>query len=284
MENKLDYNKIQPIIECYSCIQTEGSRAGYPHFLIRTTGCTHRCWFGEGGWCDSWYSSITPEKGSWSLQAIKELFESRPDINHLMISGGSPTMHPALVDELVTMFKDMHSKKMIYPDRGQASNTYDESGKLLLCDGFVTIETEGSHFVKTKYKIDLISLSPKFLNSVPKLGVQLPNSKKVVDEKMIKQHNKFRLNHQAIEDTLNYHADYHFKPVVDRNDEYVWDDIENFRSRHNIPKNKTWVMPAGDTRESVIPNYKYVMEECTKRGYNFTGRAHIISFDDLRGV
>ena len=57
----MDYNKIQPIIEAYTCIQTEGSRAGYPHFLVRTTGCTHRCYFGEGGWCDSWYTSFHPE-------------------------------------------------------------------------------------------------------------------------------------------------------------------------------------------------------------------------------
>lgn len=265
----MDYNKIQPIIEAYSCIQTEGSRAGYPHFLVRTTGCTHRCWFGEGGWCDSFYTSITPEKGTWSLQAIKELFESRPDINHLMISGGSPTMHPALVDELVTMFKNMHSK---FGPKGYENN------------GFVTIETEGSHFVRTKYPIDLISLSPKFENSIPKLGIQLPNSDKVVDDKMIKQHNKFRMNHDAMAAMMSYHKDYHFKPVVDRNDGDIWDKIEDFRLIHGIPKNKTWVMPAGDTRDAIIPNYKYVLEECEKRGYNFTGRAHIIGFSDIRGV
>ena len=99
----MDYNKIQPIIEAYVCVQTEGSRAGYPHFLIRTTGCTHRCYFGEGGWCDSWYTSIHPEKGTWTLKAIEELFEANPQINHLMISGGSPTMHPELVDTLINM-------------------------------------------------------------------------------------------------------------------------------------------------------------------------------------
>jgi 7-carboxy-7-deazaguanine synthase len=271
MENKLDYNKIQPIIECYSCIQTEGSRAGYPHFLVRTTGCTHRCWFGEGGWCDSFYTSITPEKGTWTLQDIKELFESRRDINHLMISGGSPTMHPQLVNELVNMFKTLHAH-----DMKEVVSWEDKS--------FITIETEGSHFVQTDLKIDLISLSPKFENSVPKLGVQLPNSDKVVDEKMIKQHNKFRMNYEAIATMLFYHKDYHFKPVVDRNDEDIWDKIEEFRLIHNIPKNKTWVMPAGDTRESVILNYPYVINECTNRGYNFTGRAHIIGFDSERGV
>lgn len=49
-EKKINYDDIVAVVEAYVCIQTEGSRAGYPHFLVRTTGCTHRCWFGEGGW------------------------------------------------------------------------------------------------------------------------------------------------------------------------------------------------------------------------------------------
>ena len=275
----IDLNKKQPIIEAYICIQTEGSQAGRPHFLVRTTGCTHRCWFGEGGWCDSWYSSITPEKGKFNLQQIKDLFESRKDITHLMISGGSPTMHEELVDDLVSMFKELHAdghqnmwNRKLLPSNPQYTN------------GFVTIETEGSHFIKTKWKIDLISLSPKFTNSIPKLGVQLPNSEKVTDQKMIDLHEKFRMNIEAMKKMIAYHLDFHFKPVVDRNDLTIWDEIENFRREMRITKTKTWVMPAGDTRESVIPNYTYCMEQCAERGYNFTGRAHIIAFDDKRGV
>ena len=41
----------------YCSSKSEGSRAGYPTVVIRTTGCTHRCYFGEGGWCDSWYKT-----------------------------------------------------------------------------------------------------------------------------------------------------------------------------------------------------------------------------------
>ena len=254
----MDYNKIQPIIEAYTCIQTEGSRAGRPHFLIRTTGCTHRCYFGEGGWCDSWYTSIHPEKGTWTLNAIKELFESNPQINHLMITGGSPTMHPELVDALVTMAKDMR-------------------------DMYVTIETEGSHFIETNYKIDLVSLSPKFANSIPKLGVETPSGA-ITDDRMIKQHNKFRMNYDAMKKMIEYHSDYHFKPVVDRNEPEIWNEIEGFIVANNIPSSKVWVMPAGDTFDKLQPNYAYVMEECIKRGYNFTGRAHIVAYNDKRGV
>ena len=57
-----DYDKNLPIVEIYTAVQSEGSRAGYPTVVIRTTGCTHRCYFGEGGWCDSWYTVNPPRK------------------------------------------------------------------------------------------------------------------------------------------------------------------------------------------------------------------------------
>jgi len=64
-----DYNKTLPIVELYRCVQSEGSRFGRPTIAVRTTGCTHRCYFGEGGWCDSWYTSIHPEKGTFNFQS-----------------------------------------------------------------------------------------------------------------------------------------------------------------------------------------------------------------------
>ena len=75
MENKKpgrieDYSKKLPIVELYTAVQSEGSRAGMPTVVIRTTGCTHRCWFGDGGWCDSWYTSIHPEKGKYTFNDI----------------------------------------------------------------------------------------------------------------------------------------------------------------------------------------------------------------------
>ena len=42
-----DYDKNLPIVEVYTAVQSEVSRAGYPTVVIRTTGCTHRCYFGE---------------------------------------------------------------------------------------------------------------------------------------------------------------------------------------------------------------------------------------------
>ena len=260
MESKLgrieDYNKVLPIIELYRCVQSEGSRFGRPTIAVRTTGCTHRCWFGEGGWCDSWYTSIHPEKGTFTFQDIIDIYNANPHIKEMMLTGGSPTMHPKLVNEL-THFAH---------ERGI----------------FITIETEGSHFLETDHRIDLISLSPKFSNSVPSVGVATPNGS-IVDQKMVDQHNKFRLKHDTIKQTLAYHTDYHYKPVWDGT-EYNLEEIEEFRVLLNIPKNKTYVMPAGDTRDELIKMYPLVFDMCAEKGYNMTGRDHIIAFDTKRGV
>jgi 7-carboxy-7-deazaguanine synthase len=257
MKNRIeDYNKVLPIVELYRCVQSEGSRFGRPTIAVRTTGCTHRCYFGEGGWCDSWYTSIHPEKGQFTFNDIIKIYEENPHIKEMMLTGGSPTMHPALVNEL-THFA--HERDIL-----------------------ITIETEGSHFIATDYPIGLISLSPKFNNSVPVLGVHTPQGT-VTDEAMIRQHNKLRLNYTAIKQTLEYHADYHYKPVWDgTNDNLI--EIEAARLYLGIPKDKTYIMPAGDTREELIKMYPIVFEMCAERGYNMTGRDHIIAYDTKRGV
>ena len=251
-----DYDKKLPILELYTCIQSEGSRQGRPTVAVRTTGCTHRCWFGEGGWCDSWYTSIHPGKGTYTFNDIVKIYDENPTITEMMLTGGSPTMHPDLVNEL-THFAH---------ERGI----------------FITIETEGSHFVETDYPIGLISLSPKFSNSVPMVGVLTPAGKEV-DQKMVDQHNKLRLNKEAITQTLAYHSDYHYKPVWDGTEAGLA-EIEAFRVEMNIPKNKTWLMPAGDTRETLIYMYPISIEKCMEVGYNWTGRDHIISYDTKRAV
>ena len=174
----------------------------------------------------------------------------------MMLTGGSPTMHPALVNEL-THFA--HERGII-----------------------ITIETEGSRFVETDYPIDLISLSPKFSNSVPVIGAVTPGGK-VVDEKMIRIHNMKRKNTEEIKKTLAFHKDYHYKPVWDGTQENL-DEIEAYRVELGIPKDESYVMPAVDTRDTLIKMYPKVFELCAEHGYNMTGRDHIIAFDTERGV
>ena len=251
-----DYNKVLPVLEVYRCVQSEGSRFGRPTIAIRTTGCTHRCYFGEGGWCDSWYTSIHPEKGIFTFQDIINIYDENPQVKEMMLTGGSPTMHPALVNEL--------------------THFANERGII------ITIETEGSHYIETDYPINLLSLSPKFSNSVPVVGAVTPGGK-VVDQKFVDTHNRKRLNTTAIKQMIEFHSDYHYKPVWDGTQKNL-DEIEAYRVELGIPKDKTYIMPAGDTRETLIKMYSLVFEMVAEHGYNMTGRDHIIAYNTERGV
>jgi 7-carboxy-7-deazaguanine synthase len=251
-----DYNKVLPVLELYTAVQSEGSRAGYPTVVIRTTGCTHRCYFGEGGWCDSWYTSIHPEKGKFTFQSIIDMYNSHPHIKEMMLTGGSPTMHKKLVNELTHFANER--------------------------DIFITIETEGSHFLPTDYPINLLSISPKFSNSIPVVGAVTPTGK-IADEKMIKTHNRFRVNKDAIRQSIEYHKDYHIKPVLDKN-LTILNEIEEFIDDLEVPKEKIWAMPAGDTREELVKSYPIVMNFVRDKGWRFTGRSHIVAFDTEREV
>jgi 7-carboxy-7-deazaguanine synthase len=252
-----DYNTTLPIVELYTAVQSEGSRAGYPTVVIRTTGCTHRCYFGEGGWCDSWYTSIHPEKGHIKFQDIINMYNANPHITEMMLTGGSPTMHPDLVNEL-THFA--HERNI-----------------------FITMETEGSHFLETDFPINLLSISPKFSNSVPVVGVATPQGA-LVDDKMIKQHNKLRLNHEAIAKSITYHSDYHLKPVWDGVDQDALGEILSFIHMMDIPQDKVYFMPAGDTREALFQSYPKMFDWVRDNGYRLTWRPHIIAFESLREV
>ena len=252
-----DYNKVLPIVELYTAVQSEGSRAGYPTVVIRTTGCTHRCYFGEGGWCDSWYTSIHPEKGTYTFNDIIKMYEDNPHIKEMMLTGGSPTMHGTLVNEL----------------------TYLANERKI----FITIETEGSHHLETDFAINLLSISPKFSNSVPVLGVETPQGA-ITDERMIKQHNKYRLNKGNILNSIRYHMDFHIKPVWDGKDQYALDEILTFIDELHIPKHKVWFMPSGDTREALFESYPRLFDWVRDNGYRLTWRPHIIAFESERCV
>jgi 7-carboxy-7-deazaguanine synthase len=165
-------------------------------------------------------------------------------------------MHPALVNELTHFANDRNI--------------------------LITIETEGSAFVETDYPLGLLSISPKFSNSIPVEGAITPAGK-VVDEKMIKTHNRKRLNTEAIKQMIDFHSDYHYKPVWDGTKGSL-KEIEDYRIELGVPKDKTYIMPAGDTRESLIKMYPLIFNLCAEVGYNMTGRDHIIAFDTQRGV
>tara|TARA_R110002050_G_scaffold242332_1_gene378722 strand:- start:188 stop:937 length:750 start_codon:yes stop_codon:yes gene_type:complete len=249
----MDYNKVQPLGETYTCLQGEGKYIGIPHILIRVTGCRLRCQF-SNSFCDTPYASWKPEKGKYTLNDIVKFYEDNPHIKYTMITGGGPTLHPELLQELCRIGKYYRHT--------------------------ITIETEGSEFVQTRG--DLISLSPKLSNSTPRPGTWMSFANREVTEKDKQQHEKWRCNYEAMEQLINNHPDYQLKPVISNEEDLV--EVKELQKILGVPNDKVWLMPEGLVEEELNKRRRWLMELCTEQGYNFTDRLHIIAYGDTRGV
>lgn len=251
-------NKLLPINELYYAIQMEGSRQGKPTVIIRFVGCTHTCHFGNS-WCDSPQSSYNINKDElkqYTYNDIINMYKKRPDITEMMITGGSPTLYPDIINELVC---------------------YAYKNNII-----VTLETEGSHFIVTDYPINLVSISPKLKNTIPPIGIKMPNGK-IVNKSIYNRHIKYRMNINAMSKMIENNEDYQLKFVFDNQLESI-EEIEMCINKLGAPKHKVWIMPKGDTIDVLIPEYSFAIEYCLKNGYNFTGRDHIIAYNNKRFV
>ncbi len=117
------------ISEIFYSIQGEGALIGTPSVFVRTSGCNLRC-----TWCDTPYTSWTPEGEERSLDSIVEEV-NRYGAAHVVVTGGEPMIAPEI--EELTHRLGQH----------------------------VTIETAGT--VDTPVRCDLMSISPKLANSTP---------------------------------------------------------------------------------------------------------------------
>ena len=120
------------ISEIFYSIQGEGSLLGVPSVFIRTSGCNLRC-----TWCDTPYTSWSPEGREYTLAEIIAEVKSFP-ASHVVLTGGEP---------------------MIAPDAVILSESLRQAGL------HITVETAGT--VYTPVACDLMSISPKLSNSTP---------------------------------------------------------------------------------------------------------------------
>jgi len=171
-----------------------------------------------------------------------------------MITGGGPTLHRELLVDLCNLAKIHHH--------------------------YVTIETEGSESVSTQ--ADLISLSPKLSNSTPRPGTWMPYLNRTVTEQDKEKHEKWRCNYEAMKLLLDLHPDYQLKPVI--SNEKDLEEVKELQDELGVPNRKVYLMPEGIEPKQLNERRKWLMELCTKEGYNFTDRLHIITYGDIRGV
>jgi 7-carboxy-7-deazaguanine synthase len=117
------------IAEIFHSIQGEGMLVGVPSVFVRTSGCNLRC-----SWCDTPYTSWTPEGEERSIDSIVEEVQ-RYGASHVVVTGGEPMIAPEIV--YLTRRLKQH----------------------------LTIETAGT--VDADVRCDLVSISPKLANSTP---------------------------------------------------------------------------------------------------------------------
>jgi 7-carboxy-7-deazaguanine synthase len=120
------------VSEIFYSVQGEGILVGTPSVFVRTSGCNLRC-----VWCDTPYTSWTPEGSEWTCAAILDEVRRYP-ARHVVVTGGEP---------------------MIAPEMGELTEGLRGLGL------HITVETAGTVFVPVA--CDLMSISPKLANSTP---------------------------------------------------------------------------------------------------------------------
>ena len=120
------------IAELFYSVQGEGSLVGVPSVFIRTSGCNLRC-----AWCDTPYTSWSPEGADLSLDQILAEVQAYP-ARHVVVTGGEPMIAP----EIIPLTERLRQLGL-----------------------HITIETAGTVFKPVV--CDLMSISPKLANSTP---------------------------------------------------------------------------------------------------------------------
>ena len=201
------------ISEIFYSIQGEGRLSGVPSLFIRTSGCNLRC-----VWCDTPYTSWSPDGKEMTLDEILHAIESYP-LDHVVLTGGEPLLSHEIEDLSVTFKK---------------------------AGAHVTIETAATIFKPVS--CDLASMSPKLSNSTP---WQRQNGK------FAAMHEQHRLNYNAMQQFIDGY-DYQLKFVVDREQDFaevrqVLDGLKNVdtsrvmimaqaRNRHQLHQKSRWIV------------------------------------------
>jgi 7-carboxy-7-deazaguanine synthase len=164
------------ISEIFYSIQGEGRLSGAPSVFIRTSGCNLRC-----VWCDTPYTSWSPDGKEMTLDEILHAIESYP-LDHVVLTGGEPLLSLEIEDLSV---------------------------RLKTAGAHVTIETAATIFKPVS--CDLVSMSPKLSNSTP---WQKQNGR------FAAMHDQHRLNYNVVQQFIDSYY-YQLKFVVDREQDFA---------------------------------------------------------------
>ncbi len=266
-------------------IQGEGKLAGIPSLFVRTAGCNLRCTWaddkGKADICDTPYSSHhVTEFEEWDISDILKVLEyNRSNMNHVIISGGEPTLQAPGLTALASAIR----KKL---------------------NMHITLETNGTNYIpELASYINLFSISPKLSSSEPS---KTKNTSLLhpVDEVFIHNHARLRKNIDAIQKYINscmilesYYGDkldttpvkrkdrdFQLKFVVAREDDEK-EIREDFLSRLGFVNNEdVLVMPLGSDADKLKEHIDLAAKIAIRNGWRFSPRIQIDVFGDTAGT
>ncbi len=229
------------ISELFFSIQGEGELTGIPSVFVRTSGCNLRC-----RWCDTKYSSWTPEGENVDIEELVEKVCSYP-ARHVVITGGEP---------------------MIAKDIKEFVDLLKQSGK------HITIETAGT-IAPNGIQCDLASISPKLSDSTPEKGE--------ISEEWIERHDSTRIDYNILNEWIDSY-EFQLKFVVSRREEInevkcIIDKIES-----DILPEKVLLMPEGTDSKTIHSRYDMLVDLCKENGFRMCNRLHLDLFGNTRGT
>jgi 6-pyruvoyltetrahydropterin 2'-reductase len=266
-----------PVAEQFSSIQGEGRYMGHPSIFLRTAGCNFLCGgyqaaeaydgteyedqtramaekMGEGD--ANWVCDTIAEWMNGEGREVAELYEEWDengfldkieDGSHIVLTGGEPLLH----QDAITSFLD-----------------YVEAQGY---DPFVEVETNASIYPSEDFRshVDQYNLSPKLSNSGLKEDLRY-------NPEIIEQYVE---DFTGTQDEAN--AD--FKFVVGSTED--WREIESqFLDRFDIPRENTFLMPAGADQEELGLTREDVADLAINNSVKFTERLQIVIWDEATGV
>jgi len=221
--------------EIFYSLQGEGFLAGMPGIFVRLAGCPLRC-----RWCDTKYAWSEDAGQDRSIPEIVEAVCKYP-CNFVVITGGEPMMN----FEVRQLAKELKAE-----------------GK------HITIETAGIAYIPD-IPCDLMSISPKLSNSVPK------------EEELAALHKDSSLDLAVIGELVaNYN--YQLKFVVESVNDLP-EIQEVLEQLGNVAPEMVMLMPQAATKEEFLSRSPMVAELCKSAGYAFCQRLQVLLWNAQKG-
>ncbi|QZP38028.1 7-carboxy-7-deazaguanine synthase QueE [Halobaculum magnesiiphilum] len=253
-----------PINELFASLQGEGKLAGVPSTFVRTSGCNLRCWF-----CDSYHTSWEPTHAWMGVEDVVAAVDER-DPDHVVLTGGEPTIHEESFELLRRLGDDYH----------------------------LTVETNGTVVPPEDTPIDLASISPKLATSTPTPdrppagaggdGVADAADAEAADADpkatdWTERHEANRIDVDALVTLVErYESQLKFVVTGPEDMSEITDLVEHVRDAASvqIPDHEVLLMPEGQTREQLAETRTTVAELAAEYGFRYTPRIHVDLWND----